>query len=135
MRACRFGETGSYWSSSEAFELLRDYIEMNFDGLQDDLVRAIGGASLAVDPDGFQDDMVSIECRDDVLTLLVHLGYLTFDASSRTFRVPNDEVRCELARTVGRSRHPRLRELMCESFDLLRAVVGMDDFEQDGRDP
>ncbi len=127
MRACRFGETGSYWPSSEAFELLRDYIEMNFDGLQDDLVRAIGGASLPVDPDGFQNDMVSIECRDDVLTLLVHLGYLTYDAESRTCRVPNDEVRRELARTVGRSRHPRLRKLMRESSDLLHAMVSMDE--------
>jgi hypothetical protein len=54
MRACQTHSIGSYWPSTEAHELTSKYIEMNFDGLQDDLVRAIGGASIQVDPDGFQ---------------------------------------------------------------------------------
>ena len=127
MRACEAHATGSYWPSTEAYELIISYIEMNFDNLQDDLVRAIGGASVRVDPDGFQNDMVTIRSRDDVLTLLVHLGYLTYDARTRTARVPNDEVRAELSRTVGRSRHPKLVELMHESAQLLNAIVAMDE--------
>ena len=127
MRACEAHATGSYWPSTEAYELISTYIEMNFDGLQDDLVRAIGGTSVKVDPDGFQNDMVTIRCRDDVLTLLVHLGYLTYDALTRTARVPNDEVRAELARTVGRSRHPKLVALMRESAQLLDAVLAMNE--------
>ena len=127
MRACEAHTTGSYWPSTEAFELISSYIEMNFDGLQDDLVRAIGGVSIKVDPDGFQNDMVTMTSRDDVLTLLVHLGYLTYDAHTRTARVPNDEVRAELARTVGRSRHPKLVGLMRESARLLDAMVAMDE--------
>ena len=127
MRACEARATGSYWPSTEAYELISAYIEMNFDGLQDDLVRAIGGTSVKVDPDGFQNDMVTIRCRDDVLTLLVHLGYLTYDARTRTARVPNDEVRAELARTVERSRHPKLVALMRESAQLLDAIVAMDE--------
>ena len=127
MRACEAHATGSYWPSTEAYELISVYIEMNFEGLQDDIVRAVGGASVKVDPDGFQNDMVTIRSRDDVLTLLIHLGYLTYDARTRTARVPNDEVRAELARTVGRSRHPRLVELMRESARLLDAIVAMDE--------
>jgi hypothetical protein len=71
--------------------------------------------------------MVTITSRDDVLTLLVHLGYLTYDARTRTARVPNDEVRAELARTVRRSRHPKLVELMQESSQLLAAIIAMDE--------
>ena len=127
MRACEAHATGSYWPSTEAYELISTYIEMNFDGLQDDLVRAIGGTSVKVDPDGFQNDMVTIRCRDDVLTLLVHLGYLTYDALTRTARVPNDEVRAELARTVERSHHPKLVALMRESAQLLDAMLAMDE--------
>ena len=127
MRACEARATGSFWPSTEAYQLICGYIEMNFDGLQDDIVRAIGGASVRVDPDGFQNDMVTILSRDDVLTLLIHLGYLTYDARTRTARVPNDEVRAELARTVRRSRHPKLVALMRESSRLLEAVVAMDE--------
>lgn len=127
MRACQTHSIGSYWPSTEAYKLTSRYIEMNFDGLQDDLVRAIGGASIQVDPDGFQNDMVTITSRDDVLTLLVHLGYLTYDARTRTARVPNDEVRAELARTVSRSHHPKLVELMQESSQLLAAIIAMDE--------
>jgi len=123
MQACERGRTGSYWVSTEAYESLRPYIEMDFDGLQQDLVRAIGGASVAVDADGFQNDMTTILTKDDVLTLLVHLGYLAYDAQARTVRVPNDEVRGELARAVKRSRHPKLVAIMRESSQLLEDVL------------
>ncbi len=127
MRACAIGRTGSYWPSTETYRLLIHYIDMNFDGLQDDLVRAIGGDPIDVNPDGFQNDMVSIESRDDVLTLLVHLGYLAYNAVARAARVPNGEVRRELVRTVRHSRHPRLQKLVRESSDLLRSIVDMDE--------
>ena len=125
MRACERGETGSYWVTTEAYESLRPYIEMDFDGLQPDLMRAVGGQSLRVDPSMFQNDMTSIQTRDDVLTLLVHLGYLAYDSRSGTARVPNDEVRAELARAAGRSKHPKLVALMRESTQLLEDVVAL----------
>lgn len=127
MRAREAHAIGSYWPSTETYELLASYIEMNFDGLQDDLVRVIGGTSVRIDPDGFQNDMVTIAGKDDVLTLLVHLGYLSYDARTRTARVPNEEVRAELARTISRSRHPKLVNLMRESARLLDAIVAMDE--------
>ena len=69
--------------------------------------------------------MTTIECKDDVLTLLVHLGYLSYDADTGMARVPNDEVRAELARTVARSRHPKLMALLRESTQLLDDLVAM----------
>ena len=125
MCACDVGKTGSYWPSTETYELLREYIEMDFDGLQSELVQAIGGRSLSVDPDGFQNDMTTIECKDDVLTLLVHLGYLAYDLDTGMARVPKDEVRAELARTVARSRQPKLMALVRESAQLLDDLVAM----------
>ena len=125
MRACLRGKTGSYWVSTEAYESLRPYIEMDFDGLQADIARAVGGTSINLDPDGFQNDMTSIMGRDDVLTLLVHLGYLAYDAKSRMARVPNDEVRFELARAISKSRHPKLMELARDSAKLLEDIVAM----------
>ncbi|MBR3328777.1 MAG: AAA family ATPase [Atopobiaceae bacterium] len=125
MRACSRGKTGSYWVSTEAYESLRPYIEMDFDGLQADIAHAVGGASVRVDPYGFQNDMTSLLTRDDVLTLLVHLGYLTYDEESHTARVPNEEVRAELARAIAKSRHPKLVKLMRDSTRLLEDIVAL----------
>lgn len=125
MRACAAKKTGAYWVSTEAYESLRPYIEMDFDGLQEDIVKAIGATSVDVDPDGFQNDMTTILGKDDVLTLLVHLGYLSYDEETRMARVPNEEVRSELARAVKRSRHPILVKLMRESEQLLSDIVNL----------
>ncbi|MBQ9001194.1 MAG: AAA family ATPase [Eggerthellaceae bacterium] len=125
MRACSLGKTGSYWVTTEAYESLRPYIEMDFDGLQGDLVRAIAGAPLNVDPAYFRNDITSIVVKDDVLTLLVHLGYLSYNESDGTARVPNEEVRVELARAVAGSSHPKLAALMRESVALLDDVANM----------
>lgn len=129
MHACELGRTGSYWPSTEAYESLRPYLEMDFDGLQADLVRAVGGATLKVDTAGFQNDMTTILSKDDVLTLLVHLGYLSYRIESGTAHVPNEEVRGELVRTVSKSRHPRLVKFMRESVQLLDDVVSLREAE------
>ncbi len=125
IEACAHGKTGSYWVSTEAYESLRPYIEMDFDGLQADIVRAIGGEHLRVDPDTFQNDITSIRVKDDVLTLLVHLGYLAYDEESGTVRIPNAEVRAEVVRSVAKSRHPKLVELMRASAQLVDDVVNL----------
>ncbi len=59
MQACERGRTGSYWPQTESVESLRRYIDMNFEGLQGDVLRAIGGEELRLDPDKFQNDMTS----------------------------------------------------------------------------
>ena len=66
----------NYWVKTETYESLRDYIDMNFDGLKDSVIDMIGGEKIKVDTNSFQNDLTSMENRDDVLTLLIHLGYL-----------------------------------------------------------
>lgn len=127
MQACENGVVDSYWTSSETYESLRTYIEMNFQDLQDDIVRMIGGESLPVDPGTFQNDLTSIRSRDDVLTLLVHLGYLVYEEGSRTVRIPNEEVRREFVRSVAASAHPRLVEAVRESDALLQSLIAGDE--------
>ena len=33
--------------------------------------------------------------KDDVLTLLIHLGYLAYDDKTKTVKIPNSEIRAE----------------------------------------
>ncbi len=126
MEAVKNRALGSYWTSSETYESLRVYIDMDFDGLQQDVVQMIGGASLPVNPRRFQNDMTSIETKDDVLTLLVHLGYLAYDEESGTVRIPNEEILLVFRDAVEVGRHAETARIIRESDLLLRRTVAGD---------
>lgn len=85
----------SYWSKTGTFEVIRPYINMDFDGLKTAIIEMISGDAVVVDTSSFQNDMVRFESKDDVLTLLIHLGYLAYDQQKNTAYVPNEEIRQE----------------------------------------
>ena len=85
----------SYWKKTSASESLFSYINMNFDGLQEIITRLISGEEIEVDVDDFENDFGSFKDKDDVLTLLVHLGYLTYHEDEGTVRIPNQEILSE----------------------------------------
>ena len=98
--AMRNQEFGSYWTSTETYESLKVYIDLNYDGLKDAVVQMLGGNRCEIDPETFHNDMTTFANRDDVLTLLVHLGYLAFEFNSREVYIPNEEVRGEFLRAI-----------------------------------
>ena len=126
MEAMKSSEFGSYWTQTETYEALRFYIDLDNDGLQEAIASMIGGAHLPVDTGTFQNDMTSIGGRDDVLTLLIHLGYLTYDAEEKKVSIPNEEVRQEFVRAVKFCRHTEIANLVKNSDKLLRDTLDMD---------
>lgn len=90
----------SYWANTATYDTVAVYIRMNFDGLKDDVVRLLAGESCSVDTVSFQNDLNVVRSKDDVLTLLIHLGYLSYDRDSRTCRIPNREVANEFKNAV-----------------------------------
>lgn len=83
---------GSYWNLTETYEALKAYIQLNMDGLKDAVVKMLAGESVPVDISGFANDMTTFTCKDDVLALLIHLGYLTYNPETRCVSIPNKEV-------------------------------------------
>ena len=77
MQAIDAGRCRSFWASTASYDTVANYIQMNYEGLKDDVVRMLAGERCAVDPTGFQNDMSVIQSKDDVLTVLIHLGYLS----------------------------------------------------------
>ncbi len=116
----------SYWVSTETYEALRVYIDMNFDGLKDAIIAMLGGVSCEIDTGTFQNDMTSFGGKDDVLTLLVHLGYLTYHEKSRRVSIPNDEVRSEFLRAVRSSGWNEVADAVKASEALLDATLNVD---------
>lgn len=85
-------EFDSYWTQTETYEALKIYLDMNFDGLKDAVVYMLGGGAYKIDTKTFQNDMTTFKSKDDVLTLLVHLGYLAYDAARKEVFIPNLEI-------------------------------------------
>lgn len=116
----------SYWTKTETYESLRDYIDLNQDGLKDAIVDMLGGKRYKIDVGTFQNDMVSLATKDDVLTLLVHLGYLAYDFNRQEVFIPNEEVRGEFVRAVREGRRMELARAVKISDEFLEAVLRMD---------
>ena len=119
-------EYGSYWTSTETYESLKSYITGNFDGLKDAVIRLLAGQNCQLEAGTFQNDMTSMENKDDVLTLLVHLGYLAYDAETETVSIPNEEVRREFKRAVSQTKWAEVTKALNTSNELLRATWTMD---------
>jgi len=112
MEAIKGEEFGSCWTQTETYEALQFYIDMDEDGLKQAIIRMLAGTAIKIDPGTFQNDMTTIKSKDDVLTLLVHLGYLAYDADTKSVRIPNEEVRAEFIRAVTADRgHEQERQL------------------------
>ncbi len=92
IKAIRYKLIRNYWTKTESFESLKKYIEMNKDGLKDAVILMLGGQRVQVDVSTFQNDITSFDSKDDVLTLLIHLGYLTYDQKKKEVYIPNREV-------------------------------------------
>lgn len=132
MQALRTGKMKSYWKKTSAAETLIAYIDMDQDGLQRTIARLITGESVVVDTDSFQNDVETFTCKDDVLTLLTHLGYLTYEEESDSYdddetvglvKIPNEEVRSEFDKILRKSKHRGLVELVKKSDRLLEDTL------------
>ncbi len=101
--AMRGGVLSNYWNSTENYEALKVYMDMDFDGLRSDIVRMLGGEQVRVNTRSFQNDMRNFNTKDDVLTLLIHLGYLGYDSETEEAFIPNKEIMGEFenAMSVG----------------------------------
>ena len=93
-------EIGNYWTQTETYEALKEYIQANFDGLRDKVVQLIANEPVKVNILKFQNDMTNFGSADDVLTLLIHLGYLTYNKADRSCYIPNEEVRQEFINCI-----------------------------------
>ena len=71
---------------------MKIYIQMDMDVLKDSVVRMLAGDAVSIHIGTFSNDMTTFATKDDVLTLLVHLGYLTYNSTAETVSIPNKEV-------------------------------------------
>ena len=120
------GNFQSYWSGTASYDSIVPLINMAFDGLKTAIIEMVSGASVEVDVGSFQNDVENIVNKDDVLTYLIHMGYLAYSSVNRMAFVPNEEIRQELIRATKRKEWNEMLKFQQESEDLLDATLDMD---------
>lgn len=120
------GKFRSYWSETGSYETIIPLISMNFDGLKTAIIAMLSGVSVRVNTSTFKNDTVSFKSRDDVLTYLIHLGYLAYNQMDQTVSVPNEEIRQELRSATESTKWNELISFQRESERLLDATLNMD---------
>lgn len=124
--ALRWKEFQSYWTGTETYEALKVHIEQNFDGLKEAVVEMLGNGRCKVNSQKFQNDMTTFRSRDDVLTLLIHLGYLTYDKKTSEVFIPNREIAQEFLKAVDEPGWDGLIKSLKNSMELLESTWAMD---------
>lgn len=122
VKAVTSGMTLNFWNETETYEALEKYINKNYGGLKEDVALLMNGQRRAVDISNYQNDMLTFHSRDDVLTLLIHLGYLGYDSAAKEVFIPNEEIRAVFrSSTKGREWEILFRTLE-QSQKLLEAT-------------
>ena len=112
----------SYWNKTETYEALKEYIKINFDGLREKVTLLLTGVSVSVKDENFVNDMTTFESAEDVLMLLVHLGYLAYNYEDVTVRIPNEEIKLEFVKSMKSLEWMNVVGALRQSDKLLKAI-------------
>ena len=125
MKAVHNNHFHSYWTQTSTAESLMGYIGLDFDGMSGTVAELTGGVAVSVDTDGFTNDFVTFRNRDDVLTLLIHLGYLAYHEKTKMAHIPNEEIRLEFSKSVRKVRREETIRRVRESDQLIIDTIQM----------
>ena len=124
------GKCKSYWSGTSSNEEIVRLINMDFDGIKEDIINLIEGDEVTFSCANFQNDMVTLKDKNDVFSLLVCLGYLGCAETKNQFRkvayVPNAEIKAVLLDIVREQNWYERIETIKRSENLLKAIKELD---------
>lgn len=121
------GKFRSYWVNTETYEALKIYIDMNMVGLRDSIIEMLGGGRCTIDPETFQNDMTTFQNKEDVISLLVHLGYLAYEEEKEEAFIPNMEIQAEFVRAMQDEKWSVVIDAVKASDNLLEATLNKDE--------
>ena len=127
MQAIDAGRCSSFWASTGSYDAVARYIQMNYEGLKDDIIYMLSGGRCKVNPTKFQNDMSIIRSKDDVLTVLIHLGYLSYSWEKSECYIPNKEVAGEMVNAIEDNNWTEVMKALNASEELLQATLDGDE--------
>ena len=129
VESIRNKKISNYWTKTETYEALKVFIQADFDGLHEKVTEMIAGGKVEINTAKFQNDMTSFASADDILTLLVHLGYLTFEELGKEalgrgmVRIPNAEIQQEFINCIEDRGWESVMKAIHASDELMQNVL------------
>ena len=120
------GSFKSYWTQTGTYESIVPLINMDFDGLKTAIMTMLSGDAVPVRTTSYQNDMVSFRNKNDVMTALIHLGYLAYNQDEQTAYIPNEEIRSEFLDAVEETQWNEFFDYHKLSRGILTATLDMD---------
>ena len=93
-------EYANYWNATGSYEVVSDYIKLDFDGTKSAITDMLAGTEIKININKFENSLDNINSKDNVLTYLIHLGYVNYDRTSGLCRIPNKEIRQEWEKAI-----------------------------------
>ena len=125
MQSILFRNYNSYWSKTASFMAIETYLHTDADNVRSKIIGMMNGESATVRVSSFRNDMKNIDNCDDVLTLLVHLGYLSYNSETRSVTIPNTEVSEEFENAVSVAGWGELSKAVNSSLNLLDDTLNL----------
>ena len=125
-QAMTYRAYGSYWTRTDTFESLLDYINNDLDGIYNDVMNMIGGGRVDVDTSSYDNSFTDPQSKDDCFTLLVHIGYLAYDAMASQVFIPNEEVRMAFRSALKKCSWPEAIKPYQRSKKFIDAIHAQD---------
>ena len=135
----------NYWNATGSYEVVSDYIKLDFDGTRSAIIDMLAGNEIKVNVRKFKNKLNEINNKDNVLTYLVHLGYLNYNEATGLCRIPNKEIREEWEAAIEDSENfSKVVKMISDSEKLLkwtrecdseRVAAALDNAHQTVADP
>ena len=113
----------SYWKNTSSFETINTFINMNYEGLKDDIMAMLSGEKVYVNTNTFQNDLSTVSSKDEALTALMHLGYLGYDKEDESAYIPNYEVKMAYQAALNVGSWSEVAKSIAKCDELLRATI------------
>ena len=81
-----------HWTETGTYSDIRELININMDGVLDSILLMLSGEKIPLNTHGCKNDMHTFANKDQVITTLVHLGYVAYDSQTKEAYIPNKEV-------------------------------------------
>lgn len=128
IKACVTGEFISYWSATSSYEVVAEKLRMNFEGTKEDVITMLSGERVDVEVEKYDNTMTGFNCRDDVFTYLIHLGYLAYDEKEKQCYIPNREIHAEWRKAIeDNSDYAETDKIIKASKKLLADTIALNE--------
>ena len=123
------GTFESYWSNTSAYGLVKEAINLNFEGLKEDIIKLCSGDTISIplpEIKSYNTADLNFKNKVAIYIYLVHLGYLGCNLDEGILYVPNEETRLELLNSVKENHWPKFESALKLSEQVVVATYNKD---------